>query len=195
MSNVQLYSQVANEVSPSLRQIVPEAGDSAIEEIESDFSADALEAVSAGTPAPAQSPLLEQCLRVTGSRPERFVGRHVAMATGWNNAVARWYEINLYEAQSGEIVCDVRLFNKTSDAHDLYRVAKVRDWRAAAAWLETYNPAKDLVCHVNVDDETLSAAEISLQGITIRQQILEMRTQFRTMVGDLLYQLKLDLSD
>lgn len=198
MSNVQLYTQVASEVSPSLRTIVPEPASTHAADLEDAFADEALlEVPSAKSPghSSAAMPMLEHSLRVTGGRPARFAGRHIAMATGWNNSVARWYEINLYETQVGDIVCDVRLFTKSADSHDLYRVARHGDWQSAAAWLERYNPGHDLVCHVAVDDEALSAAEVSLHGIAIRQQILELQTQYKTLVGNLLYQLKIAPSD
>lgn len=188
MSNVQLYTQVAAEVSPSLRTIVPEPEDHSGPDDE--FAADVLQDVSRA-PATSGMPIMAQTLRITGSRPLRFHGRHVAMATGWNNTAPRWYEINLYETDTSEIVCDVRLFNKSADDSDLYRAVRVADWQAAATWLEDYAPAHDLVCHVNVDDERLSAAHVSLRGIAIRQQILELETQFKTLAGNLLYELKI----
>ncbi|MEM6834554.1 MAG: hypothetical protein AAF562_13125, partial [Pseudomonadota bacterium] len=129
-------------------------------------------------------------LRVTGSRAETFSGRHVAMATGWNNSVARWYEINLYETESGQVVCDIRLFHKDEGEHDLYRVQTLSDWTTTISYLETYNPAHDLPCNVAVEDHAMSAAEVSLQGIALRQQLLELQTQYQTLVGNLLYELK-----
>lgn len=195
MSNVQLYTQVAAEVSPSLRPLVPEPAGAPMAAADDDFAAEAFLESPSATGAPGGMPMMEQCLRVTGQRPRRFMGRHVAMATGWNNAVERWYEINLYESDAGHIVCDVRLFNKSADNSDLYRVARAADWAGAVSWLEGYDPAHDLVCNVGVDDETLSAADVSLRGIMIRQAILELKTQYQSLVGNLLYELKLPLSD
>lgn len=197
MTNVQMYTQVASEVSPSLRTIVPSPTDAGEAELADAFADDILQDVPTPQPpsSPAAMPAMEHNLRITGSRPLRFEGRHLAMATGWNTAVPRWYEINLYEATSGDIVCDVRLFNKSDEMHDLYRVSRHASWQSAAAWLEGYNPGHDLVCQVAVDDEQLSAAEVSLHGIAIRQQILELKTQYQTLIGHLLYQLKLAPDD
>lgn len=194
MSNVQLYSQVAAEVSPSLRQVIPETPETETADFADDFVSDALPS-AASDAFSAPSPILDYVLRVTGSRPERFSGRHIAMATGWNNTVPRWYEINLYETEDGHIIVDVRLFHKSDDDSDLYHVETLNTWTEAARWLEGYNPANDIVCHVQVDDDRLSAAEVSLSGIALRQTILELRTQFRSLVGDLLYQLKAPLAD
>ncbi|MEM7568212.1 MAG: hypothetical protein AAF337_00315 [Pseudomonadota bacterium] len=192
MPNVQLYDQVADAVSPALRQIVPDTQADDALSADDEFAAEALESgpLDAALATPAQGPLLEHRLRITGTRPMTFTGRHVAMATGWNNTVPRWYEINLYESESGDIVCDVRLFGKSPDHHDLYRVGTEADWSSAVRWLESYNPAHDLSCDIAVDDESLSAAEIALQGISLRQEVFELRNQYDSLVGDLLYQLK-----
>lgn len=194
MSNVQLYQQMADTVSPQLRNIVPSAEPAEEAPAVEEFAADVF------SEAPAQGaafsmPMLAQSLRVTGGRPVNFTGRHLAMANGWNNGVARWYEINLYETDGGQIVCDIRLFNKDPDSTDLYRATTHDSWASAVAWLEAYNPAHDMICDLSLDDEALSAAEISLQGIRIRQQMLELRTQYQTTLGNLLYELKLDLGD
>ncbi|MEM8800734.1 MAG: hypothetical protein AAGF15_11720 [Pseudomonadota bacterium] len=194
MSNVQLYKQIADTVSPPLRSIVPEPemadGDTAMEALTEEFFSET---------APASEefvmPMLPQTLRVTGGRPVKFTGRHVAMATGWNTGVSQWYEINLYETEGDEIICEIRLFNKDEGSTDLYRVTKHQSWESAVSWFESYNPSNDLVCHVSVDDERLSAAEVSLRGIRIRQQMLELQTQYQTILGNLLYELKLDLGE
>jgi len=183
MSNVQLYSQVAEEVGPALRSIVPEPSDA-----DNSFDADEFAVSEETSSAPTSMPFR---LRVTGNRPHEFTGRHIAMATGWNNAVARWYEINLYQTDTSEVVCDIRLFNKDPEANDLYRVKQLPDWASAVSWLETYNAAHDLICDIGVDSDELSAAEVSLRGITIKAQILELKTQYQTIVGNLLFELNL----
>ncbi|MEM6681112.1 MAG: hypothetical protein AAF607_02620 [Pseudomonadota bacterium] len=187
MSNVQLYSQVAAEVAPSLRSIVPEGAEPML--AEEDFAPEEFLAEEPSNAAPTM-PQMPFRLRITGARPMHFTGRHLAMATAWSTSAPRWYEINLYETDSDEIICDVRLFHKAEGSSDLYRVTKHSDWHGAIDWLENYNTGHDIICDVGVDDAALSAAEVSLRGITVRQHILELKTQYQTILGNLLYELK-----
>jgi hypothetical protein len=171
MSSIKLYQQMENTLSPSLRHL----------------------ATPPEPKAPPQPPLCT--LKRTGARPFRFHGRQVAGGTGWNTTAHSWYEINLYVTEGDSVVTELRLFCKNVNGTDLFRVNEHEDWDMAIAWLERYNPANDLTVDLNIDDSTLSIAEVSLRGLQLRRAMAELKMQFQSTLGELLYALKKDLID
>ncbi len=166
MSSVKLYQQLENTLSPSLRHL-------------------------AAPPEPKAPPPPPMCvLKRTGTRPFRFHGRQIASGTGWNSSARSWYEINLYVSEGDSIVTELRLFNKSTSSTDLFRVNEHDDWDAAIDWLERYNPAHDLAVDMSIDDPQLSIAEVSLRGLHLRRMMAELKQQYQSTLGELLYALK-----
>lgn len=134
--------------------------------------------------APRFAPM--QLLKRTGYRPFAFNGRILATVCGVERVLPYWYEINIYCTVLGDYVSDIRLFGKSEDAVDLFRVAEHPDVDALYDYLETYDPCCDLPPIRQDAVGSASCAGLSLRAIELQGSMRGITDHYRATVGALL---------
>ena len=127
-----------------------------------------------------------QCLKRTGQRPFLFNGTAVATVCGVTPLLPFWYELNLHRTVIGDYVTDVRLFNKSPDAADLFWVEEHADLDAAITWFERYEPAADITPPGEIAMRAGSSAELALRVAQLQLQIDQHTQHYRALAGELL---------
>lgn len=127
-----------------------------------------------------------QLLERTGRRPLAFNGRILATVCGVERVLPYWYEINVHRTVLGDYVSDIRLFGKSQDAVDLFRVAEHPDVDALCDYLETYDPCCDLPPVRQDAVGSLSCAALSLRAIELQGAMRGITDHYRATVGALL---------
>ncbi len=154
--------------------------------------ADALTNESAG-PRLDTGPMRWVTLRRSGKQPLRFKGALVAEATGHSPEGRMWHELNIFRRQTGGFVIDLRVFKKGRSQKDIFHVNAVETIGEVVSFLEDYDPTVDVPVNVETDAQYCSTAQLTLKAVALRQQIEEAERDYRSLVGDLLYQL--DVAD
>ncbi len=129
-------------------------------------------------------------LRRSGARPYRFQGTEICSAVGWAEKLSVWHEINLFQSTAGKVVIDIRVFRKSPTEKDLFRVEERDSIEDAISFLESYDPTQDVLVDIPLDDPGVSLAELSLNGIVLRQRIDHTRRQYDALLGDLLHEIE-----
>ncbi|MGF1453881.1 MAG: hypothetical protein ACFB6R_00745 [Alphaproteobacteria bacterium] len=132
-------------------------------------------------------------LRRTGARPYRFQGTEICSAVGWAEKLAVWHEINIFQSVAGKVIVDVRVFRKSPTERDLFHVEERESIEDAISFLESYDPTQDVLVDIPLDDPAISLAELSLNGIVLRQRIDQTRRQYDALLGDLLHEIERQL--
>ena len=127
-----------------------------------------------------------QCLKRTGRRPFMFNGVTVATVCGVTPSLPFWYELNLHRTVLDGYVCDVRLFDKASDAADLFWVEEHEHLDDALAWFERYDPAADITPPGEIATGAGSSAELALALGRLRLRIDQHVQHYRALAGELL---------
>lgn len=138
--------------------------------------------------APAQS------LRRTGKRPYAFNGKVLATVCGVTPALPYWYEINVYRTVIDTFVCDTRLFNKSPDLPDLFRVMEADTLDAAFDHLEAYDAAFDLGSVDELGRPGQSPADLALGIARLQMRADAIRAHYASVVADMLKALEPQLS-
>lgn len=128
-------------------------------------------------------------LRRSGQQPIRFKGTAIAEATGHSPEGTLWYEINIFRKQTGGFVLDLRVFRKGRGQKDSFHAYDFDSLGEAVSFLENHDPQSDIPVHVDTDDKSISTAELTLKAVALRQRLEEAERDYRSLVGDLLYQL------
>lgn len=127
-----------------------------------------------------------QMLKHTGTRPVAFNGQIVGTVCGVDRVLPYWYEINVYCTVLGDYVSDIRLFGKSEDAVDLFRVAEHPDIDALYDYLEKYDPCCDLPPVRHDAGGSVSSAGLSLRAIETQSAMRRISDHYRATVGALL---------
>ncbi len=143
----------------------------------------------AATPGPNAPSSHTFQLRRTGGRPVRFAGVELCTAMSFGPGAPFWYEVNIFRTHDQQFVVDVRHFTKRDGEQDRFSVFTTASFEDAIQVLETYEPAADIRVDLPVDDESVPLAELGLHAASLRLKIGEARRQFRTLVGEILYEL------
>lgn len=146
------------------------------------------------TPAPRAEMLREaeerlapmQVLRRTGLRPFSFNGQLLGTVCGVDQVLPYWYEVNVYRTVIGSYVSDIRFFAKAAEAPDLFRVAEHDDMPALHAYLERYDPCRDLPPMRHELSPDASAAALTLLAIETRAEMRRIDDHFRVTAGAML---------
>lgn len=131
-------------------------------------------------PAPAQA------LRRTGLRPYAFNGTVAATVSGITPALPYWYELNIHQTVLGTFVSDIRLFHKSADKADLFRVEEHADLDGVFAYFESYDPSGDLSPAREMLERQTSNAALALGTARLQMQVNQIGDHYRALVGVLL---------
>ena len=128
-----------------------------------------------------------QALKRTGARPYLFNGATVATVCGITPLLPFWYELNVHRTVIGTFVSDIRLFHKSADLSDLFRVAEHDDLDDAIACFERYDPAGDVLPPQEIAKRAGFAAELALWTARLQLQVDATTQHYRALVGELLH--------
>lgn len=157
---------------------------------ETSIAASVGEGASHAPTSPQRAPTARKTtLRRTGARPLQFVGAELCSAMSYGPGSTFWYEVNLFQTADQKFIVDIRLFSKTGEDQDRFFVKMVSSFDEVMDYLETYEPANDLRVDLAIDDEGTPIAELCLQAVSLRARIHDARRQFRSIVGEVLYEL------
>jgi hypothetical protein len=142
-----------------------------------------------GMPMPAGTGFV---LRRSGARPVRFTGRHLGEVSGYRLGTPLWHELNLYQADDGRYVADIRVFAKAQGSKDQFHVAMVDSLEEALQVFEAYDPRADVAAEVAIDDPDLSPAELMVQAAALKVRVADAVSQYRAVLGAFLHQVQAD---
>ncbi len=184
MSNVRLYNSDTAPVTETGPSSPPPNPQAMLSEAQESFTS-----IGASPPLNIVGPRTIS-LRRTGERPFRFQGTELCSAIGWAQNITIWHEINLFRANTGKLIVDIRVFRKSPDEKDLFRVFELDTLEDAITLLENYDPTQDVLVDLPLDDPSVSLATLSLQGVVLRQKIEQTRRQYDALLGDLLHEIE-----
>jgi hypothetical protein len=139
---------------------------------------------SAYNAAPA---MFEMQLKRSGMRPVRCMGREVAAASSHSTGPSFWYQLNLIATDRGQMMIDLRCYHKDESTPDQFQVVETSGIDEAMAWLESFDPAGDIVPRIDLMASHLSPAELAIEAAALKLKIVEARRQFKEMVGEILH--------
>jgi hypothetical protein len=131
-------------------------------------------------------------LRNAGGKPLRVRAELLAEGSSRDGTAAPWHEIALYRTEAGEMAVALRLHCAGCDI-GVHRARLFPSLDEAASWLEGFDPAGDLAADFDVSDGTLSAAIVTLKAAALRERAARLDRGYRTLVGELLFQIMVDM--
>jgi hypothetical protein len=126
-------------------------------------------------------------LKRSGMRPVRCRGREVAAASSHSVGPSFWYQLNLVETDSSQMLIDLRCYQKDEAFPDTFQVIETSGIDESMAWLESYDPASDIVPRIDLMASHLSPAELAIEAAALKLKIIEARRQYKEMVGEILH--------
>lgn len=127
-------------------------------------------------------------LKITGRRPKQFQGTLLCSAMSFVPGPPQWYEINVYRVVSGKFIVEVKLFAKSADERDFFRMHECTSFDEVVEFLETHDPATDIDAgKLKIKDDDLAPAEMALAAIAMKLRIEDARRQYGSLVGEILY--------
>lgn len=126
-------------------------------------------------------------LKRTGAQPLEFNGTMVLSATSFRPGPSLWYELNFYKAGTKAVVVQVIAYKKSDRENDIFHAEMFNTSDEAIDYIENYQPELD----VEVLDNSTEAqgAVLALQSLLVRRKIDEARTEYRTLCGNVLFEL------
>jgi hypothetical protein len=112
-------------------------------------------------------------------------------ATGHCGEGRLWHEINLWRTDEDRVVVDLRVFKKSPTEKDAFYIVEVDTLDEAAAWLEGFDPRQDVAVDLPLDEPCVAMADLGIRAAALRLRLDEATRQYRAVLGDLLYALKL----
>lgn len=137
----------------------------------------------------ADSPLDWVTLRRSGKAPFRFKGKLFASSTSYYCGSRLWYEVNIFSKNSGGYVLDLRVFKKSDEDKDIFRVTSFDSMDDVFDYLENYDPTGDVAISFDASSVDTSTSDMTLKAVSLRQSIHEATKDYRSLVGDMLYEL------
>jgi hypothetical protein len=138
---------------------------------------------------PGGGALARYTLRRSGSRPLAFRGRHLGFATGYRAGAPIWHELNLYEADDGRYVSDIRVFASGARALDQHYVTVADCLEDAIDVFETYDVRFDVPVDFDPADASLAPSELVVHSAALTCRIAESVAQYRALLAAFLYQI------
>lgn len=129
-------------------------------------------------------------LQRAGSRPLRFEGSELAMAMSYTPEIPFWYEINLYRTAHQTFVTAVRLFHQSAEKQDTVRAWENGSLDDAIDKLSRYDAGYDVPVTLDFDAAAAPPSELSAQAFALQARISEARHHYKSLVGELLYDLE-----
>ncbi len=130
-------------------------------------------------------------LRLTGGKPLRMRAELLAEATSWHTASHAWHELRLYVRDAGDYAVALKTCLSEAGAGDVFHAQILPDLDAALGWIQAFDPTADLTADIDASDRKISATDIALRAAALRQRADQVATQYRTMIGELLYRIDL----
>ncbi len=130
-------------------------------------------------------------LRNAGGKPLRVRAELLAEGSSRDGTAPWWHEIALYRTEDGEMAVALRL-SRAGCGIGIHRARLFPSLDDAASWLEAFDPAIDLAADFDVSDATLSAAAVTVKAAGLRERAARLERGFRTLVGELLFQIMVD---
>ncbi len=140
-------------------------------------------------PLTPTGPLTWITLRRSGRQPLRFKGALLAEATGHSTEGRLWHELNIFSRQMGGFVVDMRVFKKDRGQKDVFHVHVFETMGEVVSFLEEFDPTADVTVDVETDAPGYTTARLTLKAVALRQRIEDVTRDYRSLVGDLLFQL------
>ena len=128
-------------------------------------------------------------LRRSGKAPYRFKGVKYASSTSYYCGSRLWYEVNIFTKSSGGFVLDLRVFKKSDEDKDLFKIESFDSMEDMFEFLENYDPTEDVSIFFDASEKSISTSDMTLKAVSLRQAIDEASRDYRSLVGDMLYQL------
>jgi hypothetical protein len=128
-------------------------------------------------------------LRKSGSRPVTFSGRQLGHHNGYRVGSQLWHELNLYQAEDGRYVSDIRIFGKAQGSKDQFHVSVTDNLEEALQFFEGYDPRHDVPAELALDDDALSPAELLVQAATLKARVADAVSQYRAVLSVFLAEL------
>ena len=148
---------------------------------------------SAETAQPVRDTAMElqkYMLMRVGQRPLAFEGSELCMAMGFSPRVAWWYEINLFRVRPDGFVVAIKKFYQDEQERDLCHAWQFESFAEAIDHLETYDAAGDVRIEIRPDDPDLMLPELAAHALALRAQVAEARGHYKSLVGEILYDLE-----
>jgi hypothetical protein len=129
-------------------------------------------------------------LRRSGAKAYRFSGTQLCTAMSYTPGYPFWYEISIFRTESAGFVVAVKMFTRSEDERDLFRVFQANDFDALVSVLENYDTAHDIdAISIDIDNEQTAPSLLALKGLGVRLRIEEGKRQYGDLVGEILYEL------
>ncbi|MGK7867645.1 hypothetical protein [Falsiroseomonas sp. E2-1-a20] len=128
-------------------------------------------------------------LRKSGGRPVSFSGRHVGFGNGYRAGTPLWHELNLYQAEDGKFVADIRVFSKAQGSNDQFHVCVADSVEEALQFFESYDARSDVQADFDPADPALAPAELMVHAAALKYRITEAESQYRAVLASFLHQL------
>jgi hypothetical protein len=131
---------------------------------------------------------LSVVLRLSGGKPLRIRGDLLAECTSWSVSAPAWHELEIYGRDNGDIAVALRCCRGNFGEGDIFhaRIFPTRD--EALSWLQELDPSADLSANIDASDRRISTIDIALRAAALRQHTDRVERQYRSMIGELLYQ-------
>lgn len=139
--------------------------------------------------ADAEPQVQMHTLRQSGGRPLTFSGAQLAMAMNYVPGAPFWYEINIFRLSDGRFVFDVRNFRTSADEDDSFHVFEAATFDELMSKLEGYDAADDVCIDFDLENPSLSVADLTFHAMALRIRVEEARRRYRSLVGQVLYEL------
>lgn len=129
-------------------------------------------------------------LQRAGHRPLRFEGSELAMAMSFTPEIPFWYEINLYRTKQQRFVTAVRLFYQSGEKQDTVRAWENESLDDAIDKLSRYDAGYDIPVSLDFDATSAPPSELAAEAFRLQARIAEARHHYKSLVGELLYDLE-----
>jgi hypothetical protein len=146
----------------------------------------------AGIPSPpSTTPAIGEggyLLRQSGGKPLRIRGELLAECTSRTPAAPTWQELQIFRCDDGKVALALRTCRDNRSESDVFHAHLFDSLEQALAWLQSFDPAADLFADLDASDRRISATEIALRAASLRQRADWVEMQYRSMIGELLFQ-------
>lgn len=138
--------------------------------------------------APGAGTMMHYRIRRRGGRPLEFRGVELAMAMSFTPEIPFWYEVNLFQTDSGFALA-IKRFHQAADVHDLSAAWTFASLDEAIEQLETYDAAQDIPLRSGVLPHNGAAADYAAAAMALKAEIEDYRSHYAGLVGEFLHDL------
>lgn len=128
-------------------------------------------------------------LRRNGARPVQVHGVEVCSAVGDTGDGWLWYEIRIIRCVDGRFALAVSARKRAPRERDEHRLWFLSSFADCIAQLEAYDPQGDVPVLLDVSPDGVSEGALALQATDLRLRLSDAQRRFKTLLGELLYEL------